>query len=262
MAKAADKTIDVWKKKRWHKVLAPKLFNEMVIGETPALEPNMLVGRTLKINMMALTGDMKKQNIDVTFEIDRVMGETAYSHIKNFQINPSAVRRFVRRGKNRVDDSFVCVTSDNRKVRIKPFMVTLSKTTNSVLNELRKRAREYFVRTAKGMSYDDLCREIITYNLQKSLRQTVNKIYPVRICDVRVMEIYKGDAKRSDEEEPETEVKKEAEQKKPDEEKKEINDESAEIKPEKKEKQKEFKEKPKEAEKSAKKTKKQEKKEE
>ncbi|PIN86184.1 hypothetical protein COV19_06210 [Candidatus Woesearchaeota archaeon CG10_big_fil_rev_8_21_14_0_10_44_13] len=189
MAKAVEKTIDIWKKKKWHKVLAPKLFNDMVIGETPSLEPNTLIGRTLKINMLTLTGDIKKQNIDITFEIEKVMGDTAYTRIKKFEINPAAVRRFIRRGKNRVDDSFICLTSDNKKVKVKPFLVTFSKTTNSVLCALRKRAREFFARAVKSTTYDNLCREIVTYNVQKAMRDNLKKIYPLRVCDVRVMEI-------------------------------------------------------------------------
>lgn len=193
--KAVEKTIDIWKKKRWHKILAPKLFNEMVIGETPALEPNLLVGRTLKSNMMTLTGDIKKQNIDVTFEVERVMGDTAYTEIKSFEIGPSSIRRFVRRDKTRIDDSFICMTADNKKVRIKPFMVTLSKVPNSITTNIRRRTREYFARTVKGMTYDVLCREVVNYNLQKSLKGILNKIYPVRVCDLRVLEIVKGEIK-------------------------------------------------------------------
>lgn len=194
-AKTPEKTLDVWKRKKWHRVLAPKLFNEMVIGETPALEPNMLVGRTLKINMVTLTGDMKKQMFDVVFEIEKVMGDTAYTIIKRYEMSPAAVRRFVRRDRNRVDDSFICKTADNKIVRIKPFMVTFSKTSNSVLNSIRKKSSEFIARGVATMSYDDLCREIVNYSLQKALREMISKVYPLRFCDIRVLELYKGESK-------------------------------------------------------------------
>lgn len=195
MAKAAEKTIDIWKKKRWHKIIAPKLFNEMIIGETPALEPNTLVGRTLRINMLTLTGDIKKQSIDITFEIEKVMGDTAYTRIRKFEMNPAAVRRFIRRGKNRVDDSFVCLTADNKKVRIKPFLVTFAKTSKSVLCVLRVKSRQFLARVIRGMTYEMLCREIAIYSLQKMMRDTIKKIYPLRVCEIRVMEIYEGEAR-------------------------------------------------------------------
>lgn len=194
-AKTPEKTLDVWKRKKWHRVLAPKLFNEMVIGETPALEPNMLAGRTLKINMVTLTGDMKKQIFDVVFEIEKVMGDTAYTIIKRYEMSPAAVRRFVRRDRNRVDDSFICKTADNKNVRIKPFMVTFSKTTNSVLNSIRKKSSEFIARGVATMSYDDLCREVVNYSLQKALRDVISKVYPLRFCDIRVLELYKGEPK-------------------------------------------------------------------
>lgn len=195
MAKTAaiEKTIDIWKKKKWHKVIAPKLFNEMMIGETPALEPNSVPGRTLRINMMTLTGDIKKQNFDVTFEIEKVMGDTAYSIIRKFEMNASSIRRLVRKAKNRVDDSFICATSDNKNVRIKPFLVTFAMTTNSVITKLRKKAKEFLLRSIRGMTYDTLCREIVSFNIQRTMRANLCKTYPLRVCDIRVMELQKGD---------------------------------------------------------------------
>ncbi|MFO8016122.1 MAG: hypothetical protein R6U32_03385 [Candidatus Woesearchaeota archaeon] len=188
-AKSADKTIDVWKKKRWHRILAPKLFNEMVLGETPALDPNTIVGRRVTTNMTTLTGEIKKQNISVTFEVNKVMGDTAYTGMKRMEMSPAALRRLVRRGKKRVDDSFLCKTSDGKRVWMKPFMITFSNTTNSVLTNLRKHAKAHIIRSVRGMAYETLCKELVSNNLQRNIKKPLSKIYPLRVFDIRVMEL-------------------------------------------------------------------------
>ncbi len=46
MAKAAkkQKLIDIWKRKRWYQIIAPKMFGNAVIGESIALEMDNMVG--------------------------------------------------------------------------------------------------------------------------------------------------------------------------------------------------------------------------
>lgn len=167
--------------------MAPKLFNERVIGESPALEPNMMLGRTIQTNLTNLTGDIKKQHIEVTFEVDKVMGDTAYTFVRSFEMNPSSMKRFVRRGKKRVDDSFKCRTSDGKTIIVKPFLVTKSMTTNSITTKLRKTAKDFLIRSIIGITYDQVCNDFVFYNIQKSLKALLNKIYPLKICEIRAL---------------------------------------------------------------------------
>ncbi len=39
--------VDTWKTKKWYNVLAPKMFEEVKIGETIVSSPEDLIGRTL-----------------------------------------------------------------------------------------------------------------------------------------------------------------------------------------------------------------------
>ena len=45
-------------KKQWFQIVAPKIFNEQVIGEAYLTEIEKGIGRQVPINMMNLTGDM------------------------------------------------------------------------------------------------------------------------------------------------------------------------------------------------------------
>ena len=67
-----EKTTIKVKKKKWFEIVAPKLFDERVIGETTALEPDKLIGKPVLINLMALTNDPRKQNVSIKFNIESV----------------------------------------------------------------------------------------------------------------------------------------------------------------------------------------------
>ncbi|MBU0536086.1 MAG: hypothetical protein KKE20_03920 [Nanoarchaeota archaeon] len=196
--KAKGGVVDIWKKKRWHRILAPKIFNEQMIGETPSIDPNILLGRTVSVNLMSLTRDMKKQNINIIFEVKRVMGDTAFTEVKKFEIVPSSIRRFVRRGKQRIDDSFSAMTSNNRKVRIKPLIITKNLVTSSVSNAMRKKAKEMFVSRIRKLSSDILVQDIVSNRLQREIKNDLNKIYPLRICEIRML-VFEKESKKEGE---------------------------------------------------------------
>jgi small subunit ribosomal protein S3Ae len=191
MAKPKQRTVDSWKKKKWHKILAPKIFNETVLGETPALEPNLLMGRTVKTSLMNLTRDMKKQNVDITFEVDQVKGDTAYAHVKTYQVNPAFIKRLVRRNKLRVDDSFTAITKDGIHLQIKPFILTRMGTRKSIGTALRKAARSYIARTLAKTTYDHFVQDLVSQRFQRTLKTSIKNIYNLRTCEIRVMNLLK-----------------------------------------------------------------------
>ncbi len=227
MAKAKPKgqVVDTWKRKRWYRVLAPKIFNEQVVGETPSLDPAIVAGRTISSNLMHLTRDMKKQNMNVVFEIDRVMGETAYTSVKSFEINPSSIKRFVRRGKERIDCSFICTTADSKKARIKPLLITSGHVKGSAATALRKKTMEFLKNRIKNTKRDILVQEVMHNRLQKSLKDALKKIYPIKICEIRILSFEGGGVKPAEKEEIPAEEGKAQEKKEEPEESKETKKE-------------------------------------
>ena len=108
------------KRKRWYTVLAPALFGEKILGESYVAEPANLVGKFLSLNLMNVTGDPKKQNINAKFKVVKVADGKGHTELQSFNLLPSSVKRIVRRGRDKITDSFLCVTSDKRLVRVKP----------------------------------------------------------------------------------------------------------------------------------------------
>ena len=185
VTKAASKV----KRKKWIKIIAPKLFNNEIMGEIPVTEPKSLVGRCISVSLMGLIGDMKKQGTNVKFTITNVQGDRASTELVGYSIVPSSVRRLVRRGKERLEMSFICKTSDNKIIRIKPLMVPPIKLKGSVCVALRKTTSNYLTTNIAKLSFDNLIKDLITTKLQKSLKDELKKTYPLRIIEVAYVHI-------------------------------------------------------------------------
>jgi len=57
----------------------------------------------------------------------------------------------------------------------------------SLQRALRDSARAYLIKKAASLDYERLVNEIVFHKLQFELRDTVKKLYPVNVAEVRVM---------------------------------------------------------------------------
>jgi ribosomal protein S3AE len=196
------------KKKKFVKIIAPRQFNERVIGESVIGDARSLIGRKLKINMMSLTDNPKNQNVQIKFKITDLKGESVKTEIVGYTLLPAFVKRLVRKEKKRVDDCFYAKTNDGKDLKVKTFLLTLNKTTKSVLTALRKATQESIKTSISKMSYDALMNELIMHKLQNTLRRELAKVYPLKQCEVRDIQLI--ESKKKEEEAPKKKVKIEA----------------------------------------------------
>ncbi len=176
-------------KKEWYPIIAPKIFQNAVLGETTVYEPQQMIGKGLTISLMSLTNDSKRQNISINFEVVDVQNGKALANVVGYSMVQSSIRRLMRRNIERIDMSFSCKTSDNKDLRVKPLLITRSATIGSVVAKIGRTAQDFIVKYIGGASYDSLINDLVTQKLQTSLRKELNKIYPLRVCEIRSMEI-------------------------------------------------------------------------
>ena len=207
MAKAKKRVAKSKAKKKWYPILAPSMFNSQVIGEIPVEEPSKVIGRIVPVNLMNLTGDMRKQSTTISFKINSITGEKAYTEVIGFDVAASAIKRIIRRGKRKVDTNVSAKTSDEKKIKLKIVLVTRGLTCRSVLSSLRKSTKENLIRIIGKMKYDEVLKMLTINKLQIDLKKSLNKIYPIKMCEVRHMSIEKE--KKHHEEEPKAEIKQE-----------------------------------------------------
>ena len=173
------------KKKQWYQIIAPQQFNNVVLGETLVYEPTQMVGKTLSYSLMNLTNEPKKQNTSIHFKVVGVEGDMGKTSIMGYQIIPSTVKRFVRRNSEKMDVSFTCETADNVFLRIKPLIVTKADIKGSVAAKLRYSIINFLVKTIKKIKYDEFINDLISRKIQDATKANLNKIYPLKVCEIR-----------------------------------------------------------------------------
>jgi ribosomal protein S3AE len=199
------------KKKKWCPIVAPEMFNNRVIGESLLDDASQLMGKAITVNMMQLTGDMKKQNMNIMFKVIDVKEGKGITQAVRFELSPSSIRRLAKREKDKLSDSFVVKTEDGKLVRIKPVMITNNLTKGSVSASLIRTCRAICKEFVNKMKLDNLMSDLVSYKFQKDVRDALHITYPLRSFDVRVLALETKKKKESVEEEELLKIKRQRE---------------------------------------------------
>jgi len=185
MAAKQSKAAILVKKKVWLPIIAPALFNNQPIGEMYIDEEQSPVGRRVTVSLMVLTNDPQRQNVHMSFEVIKVENRQLHTKIFGYSIVPVAVRKMMRRGRERVDESFVVKTQDGVAVRAKPVLITRGRAKGGVLADLRRQLRVNVARAIAKLTFIDLMKEMVAHKIQRELQESLRKIYPLQVCELR-----------------------------------------------------------------------------
>ncbi len=100
------------------------------------------------------------------------------------------LKRMVRKGTNYVEDSF-STECKNAKIKIKPFLITRRKVSRAVRKALRNKAKEEIISYTKDKDSEEIFNDILKNKLQKQLSLILKKIYPLSLCEIRVLKVEK-----------------------------------------------------------------------
>jgi len=115
-----------------------------------------------------------------------VKGDKATTTPRETKILPYFLKRVVRKGTNYVEDSFETPCKDGN-LRIKPFLVTRRKVSRAVRKALREKARELIIEYVKTKNSLEIFEDLLKNQFQKSLSLRLKKIYPLSLCEIRVL---------------------------------------------------------------------------
>lgn len=133
----------------------------------------------------------------------KVEGDKAIAIPLKTVLLPYFLKRMVRKGTNYVEDSF-SVECKDAQIRIKPFLITRRKVSRAVRKALRNKARKELTAYVKDKTTETLFQDLLENNIQKPLSLKLKKIYPLSLCEIRIMKV----EKRLDVKEEETKKKK------------------------------------------------------
>jgi len=192
------------KKKKWVQVLAPKIFNNVLLGETNVTEDEQVLTKSVKLNLGTVTNDMRKQGFLVRFDIVKLKEGKAHTALTGIAMTPSGMKRLIRRGRSKVEDSFLARLKDGEVVRVKPVVVTINSASKAAQTSIRLAVREKVKDILGKSTLDSFVNEVLQNKIQKLLKEVANKSHPTRTADIKAIQLLpksKANLSADDEEE-------------------------------------------------------------
>ena len=183
-AKSRRRVRDTWKEKSWYTIKTPLMFEEKEIGETPAKDADLLIGRGVEVTMRELTGDFSKQYIKLRFEINNVAGDMASTKFTGHKTTTDYVRSMIRRGTSRIDASTVVTTKDEYKLKLHVLAVTIRRAKSSQQRYMRQVIEELLKENASEKTFEELVKTSVNGKLASEIYHTAKKIYPLKRVEI------------------------------------------------------------------------------
>jgi len=143
-----------------------------------------LDGSVVKLDLTkVLRGKTMEIKAKIVWENEKLKSE-----LISLQLMPTYIKRVMRRGTDYVEDSFEANCKD-AKLRIKPFMITRKRVSRAVLKAIRNAARKHLTTKLKARDTEEIFAEIMANKLQKELSLKVKKIYPLALCEIRMLRV-------------------------------------------------------------------------
>jgi len=176
------------KKKKWYPILASKSFNEKVLGESLITDPSKLKGKFMKINLSLITNNFRDQSINLTFKVNSVIDNKGHTELMSYNILSSFIKRFVRRDKSKIADSFIVKDKTGQRIRVKPLIITHNTATKSQKTEIRKTAKDFLKKYIIKTTLETFISDLMRKNVQKKLKVLLKKTMPIKYAEVRSVE--------------------------------------------------------------------------
>jgi ribosomal protein S3AE len=168
-------------KKKYFEVDIP-LINEKAEVLSDSLD--QINGKTLKLDMTRI---LKGKSSEMIFSI-KIKDGKAIAEPKKLTVLPYFIRHMLHVGVDYVEDSF-SVESQESKLIVKPFLITRKKVSRAVKRTLRNSAKNFLQDYIKIETNDKVFEEILSGQLQKALSLKLKKIYPLGLCEIRMIQV-------------------------------------------------------------------------
>jgi small subunit ribosomal protein S3Ae len=176
------------KGKEWYQIVAPGFFGDFVIGETMAIAPNQIIGRTVETSLTDITGDPNKYYLKFFFKIEDVKENKASTKFIGHDCTRDFLSRIVHGRSTRIDTNDIIKLVDSN-LRVKTIAVSNRRVSKTVEMKIRKAIREVVINELSKLKTEEFIRELIAGNLQLKIRKSTSKVYPIRYFEFRKTEV-------------------------------------------------------------------------
>jgi len=171
--------------KRWYTLQAPEQFDRVELGETPADEPDKVLGRTIETTLGDLQNDASENNTKLTFKVNEVASDTAYTEFIKHELTRDYMRSLVRRGSSKVEAFITVLTDDDYRVQIQPVALTTKSADESQEKAIRRTMIDLVEESAREHSFADLIDSVVEGRLSSAIYNESKTIYPLRRVEIQ-----------------------------------------------------------------------------
>jgi small subunit ribosomal protein S3Ae len=178
-----------WKGKDWFVIFSPKIFGEKVIGDTPATNPKTLMGRNMEVSVSELQGKAGRDFYRILLAVERIDGKSVYTRFNGYNALKEHVTRVIRKRTQKIDSIMYIDTKDKWRLQISSMAILNRNTEISVRKKVRAHIEEKLRKIGEESGIDDLVKDIVSTDLQKSIKKSGTKIYPIRFFEITKIEV-------------------------------------------------------------------------
>ena len=171
--------------KRWYTLLAPEQFDRAELGETIAEESDQVLGRTIETTLGDLRNDASENNTKLTFQVNEVASDSAYTEFVKHELTRDYLRSLVRRGSSKIEAYITVLTEDDYRVQIQPVALTTKSADESQEKAIRRTMIDLVEESARERAYADLVDSVVEGRLSSAIYNEAKTIYPLRRVEVQ-----------------------------------------------------------------------------
>ncbi|MFA4848230.1 MAG: 30S ribosomal protein S3ae [Methanoregula sp.] len=182
--KQVGRRVEGWKAKSWYKVHTPDNLGKVFIGDTIANDADNVIGRIMTSTLGEITNDYAKQHMKMSFKINSVAGDSAYTEFVGHDVTRDYLRSLVKRRSSRIDCHVPLVTKDGKKVHLTISCYTFARANISQEHAIRKIITDAVTAQASAWDLTTLVNVIVSGEISRDLFKAVKIIYPTRRVEV------------------------------------------------------------------------------
>ena len=171
--------------KRWYTIHAPQQFDRQELGQTPADEPNKVLGRDIETTLGELSNDASENNTKLTFKINDVGSDAAYTEFVKHELTRDYLRSLVRRGASKIEAYITVLTTDDYRVQIQPVAFTTKSADASQEQAIRRTMIDLVEEAAEDRTFEDLIGSVVEGRLSSAIYGEAKTIYPLRRVEIQ-----------------------------------------------------------------------------
>lgn len=175
--------------KNWYDLVAPDIFDNEEVGQTPAEKDSMVGNRQIKVSLQDVMPSSDKYYMDVFLQVKDIDGNKAKTELVGHEVSKEYISKMINRRTDRIDHVFDVEAKDGGDIKVKLVAVTIKKANSSAITSIRNKMEELVDEKASKLGTEEFMEQIFNNEMQREINSECKKIYPLKTVEFRKTEI-------------------------------------------------------------------------